>query len=79
MDVEELPTHGGSLRVYVGHFNHEGKVAYDKIQALREKEIDAGLADATSYMLFNNVIKKARDEFSDFLRCKKAEGKRVVA
>src|SRR5205814_5192579 len=42
-DVEELPTHGGSLRVYARHAEDEKKPVTERARVLRERELEAGL------------------------------------
>ena len=44
-DVEELPTHGGSLRVYGCHADDTSKTDTDRLSALRAVEAEAGLDD----------------------------------
>ena len=44
-DVEELPTHGGSLRIYAGHQEDRSKELSPNVEALYEKESAAGMGD----------------------------------
>ncbi len=51
-DVEELPTHGGSLRVYACHAGNPGRPGTDRLRQLRSAEEPAGVAQLESYRHF---------------------------
>lgn len=77
-DVEELSTHGGSLRVYcchagARHTNAEG------LLRVRQKEAAAGLHLPTTYDGFTARVEKVRNDLLAFLKGAKAEGKQVAA
>ena len=76
-DVEELWTHGGSLRVYVQHAGgpHElrGSVA-----ALLEREEEAGLRTPERYTRFAEEVKESKRALLDLLIRLRREGKQVV-
>jgi SAM-dependent methyltransferase len=76
-DVEELPTHGGSLRVYAAHqkSSHAKTPAVDALIA-REKEF--GLADLKRYSAFQEEVKALKRDLLEFLIQAKREGKRVA-
>jgi len=77
-DVELLPTHGGSLRLFCAH---EGS-AHAETQALRDlraKEAAAGLDRLETYDGFASRVAQVRDGFLAFLARAKAEGKSVAA
>ena len=77
-DVQELPTHGGSLRVFACHDAalHEVQVGVPQIRA---KEAEAGLDQLATYERFSHNIASIRDEFLAFLSRAKQENKRVAA
>lgn len=77
-DVEELPTHGGSLRLYVCHrgAGHTDTVGLARI---RKKEAAAGLDSLSAYDDFAPKVKAVRDELRGFLTAAKADGKKVCA
>lgn len=77
-DVEELPTHGGSLRLYVCHrgADHADTVG---LARLRKKETAAGLDSLAAYDDFAPKVKAVRDELRGFLAAAKADGKKVCA
>ena len=53
-DVEELPTHGGSLRVYACHKNDKQKEEMTAVSKLLEKEKQHGLLDLFTYQSFRD-------------------------
>ncbi|MET0271929.1 MAG: class I SAM-dependent methyltransferase [Phenylobacterium sp.] len=77
-DVELLPTHGGSLRLFVCHMG-AGHEETEGLRALRTREAAAGLGDIKSYGGFTPRVEAVRDSFRAFLATAKAEGKRIAA
>lgn len=77
-DVEELPTHGGSLRLYVCHRN-AGHADTLGLARVRKKEAAAGLDMLAAYDDFAPRVKAVRDELRGFLAAAKADGKKVCA
>jgi len=65
-DVEELPTHGGSLRVYVCH-ESAAHVQSERLTALRTKEAGAKLNRLAGYTGFAAKVEKVKASFSAFL------------
>lgn len=77
-DVEALPTHGGSLRVYACRkdaSHAEGPAVAD----MRAREHRAGLDRAEGYEGFEAKVQAVRDGLLDFLRTARDEGKTVAA
>lgn len=77
-DVEELPTHGGSLRIYARHAEDQSKPAMDAIGQLREQERQAGLDKLRTYSTFAESVKETKRGLLDFLIAAKRAGKTVV-
>jgi SAM-dependent methyltransferase len=77
-DVEELPTHGGSLRVYARHAEDPTKPVSVRARALRQREIDAGLLRLDSYGGFGEQVKETKRKLLEFLIGAKRAGKRVA-
>ena len=76
-DVEELPTHGGSLRLFAGH-SDEGRAERPGLQAVREKERAAGLDRLATYTRFaESVVARKSDILAFFIEQQRA-GKSVV-
>jgi len=77
-DVEELPTHGGSLRVFGCHEN-DSRQASPAVSALLTEERNSGLQSLTPYQDFQTKAEKVKDELLIFLVEQKRAGKRVAA
>jgi SAM-dependent methyltransferase len=76
-DVEELPTHGGSLRIHAQHADDD--IVSDRVAAVRRAESDAGLADIATYADFGERAAATRAALREFLENARQDGKRVVA
>lgn len=77
-DVEELATHGGSLRIYAKHKdNHELKIC-DRLALLREKEKQSGLDRVETYLEFNAHVMKTKHKLLSFLVQIKNAGRSIV-
>jgi len=77
-DVEELPTHGGSLRIYARHKEDDTKLIASRVHELKNREIDAGYADINFYLDFDDKVKAIKRNILKFLIKAKEEGKSVV-
>jgi SAM-dependent methyltransferase len=77
-DVEELPTHGGSLRIYARHAEDKSKPMTERAAALRKREIDAGLLRLETYDGFSEQVKETKRKLLEFLIAAKRAGKKVV-
>ncbi|HEX7254639.1 MAG TPA: class I SAM-dependent methyltransferase [Gaiellaceae bacterium] len=76
-DVEELPTHGGSLRIFARHVEEGG--AGEAVEALKERERAAGLDRLETYRAFGESVRAAKRDLLEFLVRVKREGKTVAA
>ncbi|HIG73328.1 MAG TPA: methyltransferase domain-containing protein [Bacteroidetes bacterium] len=77
-DVEELPTHGGSLRIYARHAADTARPVSDAVRSLRQREADWGVdADAT-YAAFADRVRQTKHALLRFLLEAAAEGKTVA-
>jgi SAM-dependent methyltransferase len=77
-DVEELPTHGGSLRVYVRNEDDESHPDGARVAALRLRELDAGLGRLGGYTTFGDRVLRTKLSVLDFALSARREGKTVV-
>jgi SAM-dependent methyltransferase len=77
-DVEELPTHGGSLRVYARHAGDATKPVSERAQELRRREIEAGLLRIETYASFGEQVKETKRKLLEFLIGAKRSGKTVA-
>ena len=78
-DVDELPTHGGSLRIYAGQQEERSKELSVNVEALHGKESAAGMDDLSYYLGFQDKANEVKYELLSFLLAQKREGKKVVA
>ena len=77
-DVEELPTHGGSLRIYGRHTEDTSKPVGQRVINLRQREKDAGFASLQSYLSFAEKVKTAKYKLLNCLIKAKGEQKVIV-
>jgi 2-polyprenyl-3-methyl-5-hydroxy-6-metoxy-1,4-benzoquinol methylase len=77
-DVEELPTHGGSLRIYGCHADDSSHPSLPAVVALRARELDAGLANLATYEGFGEQVRETKRRILDFLIAARRDGKRIV-
>lgn len=78
-DVEEIPTHGGSLRIFAKHQADNTKVITDNVQKLLDKEKAVGMNTLKYYEGFQKKVDKIKLDLLDFLLSQKKQGKKVVA
>jgi SAM-dependent methyltransferase len=77
-DVEELPTHGGSLRIYARHVADDARRVSERVNELRRRELADGLDRMPTYATFEEKVKESKRDLLDFLIRAKREGKRVA-
>jgi 2-polyprenyl-3-methyl-5-hydroxy-6-metoxy-1,4-benzoquinol methylase len=78
-DVEEHPTHGGSLRVYAQRADTGGRAASLRVAELLTQEEAAGLGRPGGYAGFQARAERVKDDFLAFLLEAKRAGKKVAA
>jgi SAM-dependent methyltransferase len=77
-DVEELPTHGGSLRIYGSHAE-DARPTSAAVNALLAEEARRGLQSHATYRDFQEKADRVKDDFLLFLLEQKRVGKKVAA
>jgi SAM-dependent methyltransferase len=77
-DVDELPTHGGSLRIYACHAGDEARIVSDAVRSLEAREERAGLTDIETYLAFGRAVHQEKREILESLIGLKNEGKTIV-
>ena len=77
-DVEELPTHGGSLRIFGKHNEDTTKDISERVASLRAKEVAAGYADLGVYHQFAERVLGLKRDILEFLIRVKRDGKSIV-
>jgi hypothetical protein len=77
-DVEELPTHGGSLRIYARHANDTAKPVTERASKLRTREESAGLDRLETYVSFTEQVHETKRRLLEFLIGARRKGKRIA-
>jgi SAM-dependent methyltransferase len=77
-DVEELPTHGGSLRVYARHASDAARPVTERARELRQREIDAGFTRLETYAGFGERVRETKRKLLEFLIGAKRAGKTIA-
>ncbi len=77
-DVEEHPTHGGSLRVFAQRADSGNQPRTEQLRELIGKELNAGMRDKAFYEGFQSKAEKVKDDFLTFLIEARRAGKKVA-
>ncbi len=77
-DVEELWTHGGSLRLFVCHADNATQPTSPAVGKLVQREHEAGLRDLATYARFGEKVKETKRRLLEFLITAKRAGKSVA-
>jgi SAM-dependent methyltransferase len=78
-DVEEHPTHGGSLRVFAQRADTGKHASTDRLREMLQREELAGMRSGAFYSDFQSKAEKVKDDFLSFLIEARRDGKRVAA
>jgi len=77
-DVEELGTHGGSLRIFGRHAENSALPVTARANELRKREINEGFAKLETYSTFTEKVKETKRGLLEFLINAKRAGKTIV-
>ena len=77
-NVEQIPTHGGSLRIYVKHFENSQISINENVRILLEKEKKFGLECILTYTNFIKNVERVKKKLQDFFNCAKKSDKKIV-
>lgn len=77
-DVEETPTHGGSLRIFAKHKNDPNKSISPRVAEMLLKESNAGITTTAYYQNFQARADKLKYKFLSFLLQQKKEHKKII-
>jgi SAM-dependent methyltransferase len=77
-DVEELSTHGGSLRIYARHTQDAAKPISPRVDELRNRELAAGFTNMAAYASFHEQVKDTKRRLLAFLISARERGKTVA-
>lgn len=78
-DVEKLPTHGGSLRIYAALADNAKLTAADSVEKVLNEEKESGLADISTYEDFNKKVVKIKIDSTRILGELKGMGAKIAA
>ena len=78
-DVEEVSTHGGSLRIFAKHKNDSSKAISSNVDNMLKKENEAGMLNIEYYKNFQVKIEGIKNDLLEFLLQQKRAGKKVAA
>jgi SAM-dependent methyltransferase len=77
-DVDELPTHGGSIRIYARHTDDASKQVTDRARELRTRELSMGFNKLETYETWNEQVKATKRKILSTLFELKNAGKTIV-
>jgi hypothetical protein len=77
-DVEEWPTHGGSLRIFACHEGDPSKSVTARVEGLRSRELEAGVLGPAFYRDFGRRVEETKRRLLDYLVRARDEGRQVV-
>jgi SAM-dependent methyltransferase len=77
-DVQEIPTHGGSLRIFARHDQDTSKPVGERVTELRAREIKLGYEDMKTYAAFAEQVRETKRKLLEFLIKAKREKKSIV-
>jgi SAM-dependent methyltransferase len=77
-DVDELSTHGGSVRIYGAHAEDSSKQVSDRAKRLLDSEIREGMGRLAYYLTFEKNARRTKHELLDLLIRAKREGKSIA-
>jgi hypothetical protein len=77
-DVEELPTHGGSLRLYLRRLEDASKPVRASVPTLLAREAEEGLDRLDGYLSFGPRVEATKRKLLDFLMQAREQGRRTV-
>jgi hypothetical protein len=77
-DVDELPTHGGSIRIYARHAEDESRPVERRVAEMRRVEREAGLGELATYDGFGERVRETKRKLLGFLIDAKRRGKSIV-
>jgi hypothetical protein len=77
-DVDELSTHGGSMRIYARHAEDAARPVHDRVRELLRREEDAGFRRLETYFSFDEKVKRTKHAILSFLIEARRAGKSIA-
>lgn len=78
-DVEDIDTHGGSIRIYARHAEDSSKPITENVYKVKQREEQAGHHDMAYYQAFGEKVRETKRQILSFLIDAKRQGKTIVA
>ena len=77
-DVDELKSHGGSIRLYLRHAEDLSKPVGETVEKLRRRELEAGLYEIGTYTKFAAAVERSKRDLLSLLIRLKEEGRTIA-
>ena len=77
-DVDEIPTHGGSIRIYLRHIEDSSKPVKPSVVNLRNRELAVGLNHLETYTTFSDQVMESKRALLELLIGLRRKGKRIA-
>jgi hypothetical protein len=77
-DVEEIPTHGGSLRIYACHADYKALTLTERAKELKARELKLGYDKLEIYFTFTERVKETKRKLLEFLIGARRAGKKIA-
>jgi hypothetical protein len=77
-NVQEIPTHGGSLRIFARHTENTNLPVQDAVKKIRNQEKEAGMLEVSYYTVFQQEIDNIKYTALKFLIEEKQKGKKII-
>ncbi|HTF18350.1 MAG TPA: class I SAM-dependent methyltransferase [Chryseolinea sp.] len=77
-DVEELSTHGGSIRIYAKHREDSSRTILPSVASMLMQELNAGMLEMSFYTSFEKNVRLTKMRILEFLIEAKNNGKTIV-
>jgi len=77
-DVEQLTTHGGSLRIYARHEQDDSKPVANAVMLIKRTEVEAGLDSTDAYSAFEDRVRETKRGLLEFLIKARRSSKTIV-
>jgi SAM-dependent methyltransferase len=78
-DVDELETHGGSLRIYIKHRENKDQIKTPNVTNLLEREIAQNVNNINSYIGFHEMANEVKYKFLSYVVGERLKGKKIIA
>ena len=77
-DVEQIQTHGGSLRIFCCHEEDNTQEISPRVNEIKQLELNSGLDQLDTYLDFTDEVQQTRQSLLDFITKAKEQNKAIV-